>query len=300
MKIDGKTIGAAGLAAAGLVAMMAAPGMASHSWASYHWERAGTNEVTVPVVDFTTGEWASSNRAQIAVNDWNFSDYIESPYRKGTGSNTACPIVSGEIHVCNDNYGNTGWLGIASISATRGRTKHIIGGVTKLNDYFYDDPDSGYDNDIWRQLVMCQEIGHDYGLGHQNEDFSTNLTDSCMEYTSTPTAIDMTPDAHDWEQLAVIYAHSHSGDDSGGPGGGRGNGGGKGKKLGQSGTGPADWGRAIGFDAQGRPNRYVRSMNSYDIITHVTWAIGEGTGDGHHHEDERGPRRHSGERHFDF
>ncbi|NNE49015.1 MAG: hypothetical protein HKN38_02290 [Altererythrobacter sp.] len=273
-------------------ALLATPVIAGHSWNNYHWERT-SNEITVPVVDFTTGEWAQSNRVQQAVNDWNQSEYIDSPYVRGSGSNTACPIVGGEIHVCNDTYGDTGWVGIASISASRGRNPHITGGVSKMNDTYYALPQ--YDNDVWRQLVMCQEIGHDYGLGHQNENFNTNSTDSCMEYTSTPTAIDKTPDAHDYEQLRTIYAHSHGGD--GGGGGGNGGGRGKPKKF-DVGNRPSDWGTPIGRDAQGRPNLYKRSTASFDIYTHVTWAIGEGP-DGHHdHDEHNGPRQHSGDRRF--
>lgn len=271
--------------------VLATPVVANHSWASYHWERT-TPEIAVPIVDFTTGEWAQSNRVQTAVSDWNQSEYINSPYMRGSATNTACPIVSGEIHVCNDEYGDTGWVGIASITTTRGRTTHITGGVSKMNDTYFALPQ--YDNDVWRQLVMCQEIGHDYGLGHQNESFSTNTTDSCMEYTSTPTAIDKTPDQHDYYQLANVYAHSHGGGNGGGPGKGRG----KPKKF-DVGNRPADWGTPIGRDAQGRPNLYKRSEASFDVITHVTWAIGEGPdGDHDHTEDNKGPRQHSGDRRF--
>nr|WP_298897742.1 hypothetical protein [uncultured Altererythrobacter sp.] len=279
--------------AAASAAVLATPVIAGHSWSNYHWERT-TNEISPPVVDFTTGEWAQSNRVQQAVNDWNRSAYINSDYVRGQGNNTACPIVAGEIHVCNDDYGNTGWVGIASISATRGRTTHIIGGVSKMNDYFYAMP--YYDNDIWRQLVMCQEIGHDYGLGHQNENFNSHETDSCMEYTSTPDAADKTLNQHDLDQLASIYAHSHGGGDGGG---GSGNGGGKGKpKKFDVGNRPADWGTPIGRDAQGRANLFKRSEASFDVITHVTWAIGEGPDGDHDHGEHEGPRQHSGDRRF--
>ncbi len=274
------------------VTAWAAPVLASHSWSNYHWERT-VNEISPTVVDFTTGEWERSNRVELAVNDWNRSQYINSKYERGQGTNTSCPIPAGEIHVCNDDYGNTGWVGIASISATRGRTTHIIGGVSKMNDYYYAMP--FYDNPLWRQLVMCQEIGHDYGLGHQNENFKSHETDSCMECTDTPDDFDMTLNQHDLDQLATIYAHSHGSDDGGGGGPGGGKGGGKPKNF-DVGNTPADWGTPIGRDAQGRPNLYKRSMASFDVITHVTWAIGEGP-DGHH-DHEEGPRQHKGDHHF--
>ena len=205
----------------------------------------------------------------------------------------ACAIVRDEINVCNDDYGSVGWLGLARITISSG---HITGGSTLLNDYYFNQ--DRYNNDVWRQLVMCQEIGHDYGLGHQNENFSTDVTTSCMEYTSQP-AGNEGPDQHDYDQLALIYVHREGGDtgDGGGgkPGKGGGKGGGKPNKF-DVGNTPADWGTPIGRDAQGRPNLYKLSMASFDVITHVTWAIGEGP-DGHH-DHEEGLRQHKGDHHF--
>lgn len=257
----------AGACIAGATALTV-PALANHSWGSYHWERTG-DEVTIPVNDHTTGAWPG--RVAIAVADWNQSIRVQSPLDSDRSGDSACNLTLNEIHVCNDDYGNNGWLGIASISATRGRTTHIIAGSTKLNDYYFNLPQ--YSGESWAQLVACQEIGHDYGLGHQNENFDTDLTTSCMEYTRLPAGNEH-PDFHDYAMLEEIYAHSDSSGDTSGPGPGRG--GGPKKNLGAVGNGPAEWGQAIGFDASGRPNLYVRSMASYDIITHVTWAIGEG------------------------
>jgi len=267
------------------------PLLANHSWSTYHWVRT-SNEITVPVINNTTGIWAQRNHTGIAVADWNVSPYIEAPMVRGN-ADPACAIVRDEINVCNDDYGSVGWLGLARITISSG---HITGGARLLNDYYFNQ--DRYNNDVWRQLVMCQEIGHDYGLGHQNENFSTDVTTSCMEYTSQP-AGNEGPDQHDYDQLALIYAHREGGDtgDGGGgkPGKGGGKGGGKPNKF-DVGNTPADWGTPIGRDAQGRPNLYKRSMASFDVITHVTWAIGEGP-DGHH-DHEEGPRQHKGDHHF--
>jgi hypothetical protein len=249
-------------AAAGLAAV-AVPAAANHAWSSYHWERTGA-EVTVPVIDNTTGIWKSRNHTGIAVSDWNQSAVIQAPLATGN-ADPACAGVGGQINVCNDDYGDIGWLGIASISVTRGKTTHITSGITKLNDFYFNQ--NGYNNDTWRQLVTCQEIGHDYGLGHQNEDFNTDATNSCMEYTRVPAGNEH-PDPHDYEMLLDIYAHSDGG--SSGPGGG------KPPKKFDAGNHPSDWGQATGFDAQGRPNEYRRVVGNELIITHVTWAIGEG------------------------
>lgn len=302
MGLDKKFI-RAGIVTAGL-GLLATPLLANHSWGNYHWATA-SGVVEVPVIDNTTGVWQTSspfgtgNYVRVAVDDWNKSENINSSLSSGN-ADSSCPLVVGEIHVCNGDYGDTGWVGIASISTYRGRDSHIAGGITKLNDYFFDTYTAAngtkpYDNPTWRQLVTCQEIGHDYGLGHQNENFSTDATTSCMEYTSKP-ADNEHPDAHDYEQLAEIYAHDGGGTD---PSPGPGKGGGKGGKNKVTvGNTPAAWGQAIGYDAQGRANMFKRSTNSFDIYTHVTWAPHVEGGNGHDHEAE--PRRHSGERVFNF
>ena len=264
-------------AGVGAIAIAAAPAIADHAWNNYHWAKSGA-EVTVPIYDSTTGIWQQRGHVGIAVNDWNKSTVIQSSLSRGN-SDPSCPIVGGEINVCNDDYGATGWVGIASITTGGRRDPHITGGVTKLNDYYFNQP--YYNNDTWRQLVTCQEIGHDYGLGHQNENFNTDETTSCMEYTSNAAGNEH-PDAHDYEMLLDIYAHS-----DGGTGGttGPGNGGGKGKKNRvETGDHPSEWGRAIASDASGRPNVFERQVGHEFVITHVTWAIGEGPqrGGGNH------------------
>ncbi|MBB3764698.1 hypothetical protein [Sphingomicrobium lutaoense] len=261
--------------AGGSVAALAAitgPATANHAWSTYHWDTGSTTVVSVPIMDNVSGVW--EQHLDQAIVDWNKSAHINATEMPGSANTKRCPITSGQIDVCNDTYGSTGWLGIASIALSNG---HISGGVTKVNDTYFNT--STYNNDTWRQLVMCQEIGHDYGLGHQNEDFNTDLTTSCMEYTNQP-AGNEGPDAHDYNMLAQIYGHTHGGSGGGGEepckGGWKkcGSGNGNGKMIGLTGAGPADWGRAVGFDKQGRANVYSRRAGGYTIITHVTWAMG--------------------------
>ena len=48
------------------------------------------------------------------------------------------------------------------------------------------------------------------------------------------------------------------------------------------GDSPAEWGRAIHSDAQGRPDVFEMDLgNGNKKITHVLWAIGEGPRGGH-------------------
>jgi hypothetical protein len=190
---------AAFASAAGL---LATPVFAVHSWNGYHWART-TTQVAPPVVNITNSTWSA--RVATAVSDWNQSTVIQSPLSNSTGNNRTCKPIAGKILVCNASYGNTGWLGIASIWLSS--SGHISQGTTKLNDTYY--AQAQYNTPAWRQAVTCQEIGHNYGLAHQDEDFSTDATSSCMEYTSIPAGNEHA-DAHDYNQLLSIYNHTDS------------------------------------------------------------------------------------------
>lgn len=252
------------LALAGTIATVvaASPVVATHSWNGYHWSK-GSGELTIPVYDNVNSTWDSY--VVTAVNDWNQSTVINSPLLPGTTSPRQCRGVAGTIQVCNAAYGKTGWLGIASISLSGG---HISQGTTKLNDTYFST--AQYNNPSWRALVTCQEIGHDYGLGHQDEDFTTDNTNSCMDYTNLPAGNEH-PDAHDYEQLLDIYSHADAAAGTGGIVRGK-----SGLEV-EPGDTPAEWGRAIHFDKQGRPDYFERiDAPGQKTITHVFWAVGEG------------------------
>ena len=85
------------------------------------------------------------------------------------GSNPAsCLPTAGRIEVCNAAYGTNGWLGIAQIWVSSG--SHITQATTRVNDTYFNQ--AFYNTSAWRQMVMCQEIAHDFGLDHQDENFN--------------------------------------------------------------------------------------------------------------------------------
>ena len=180
------------------------PTQAGHAWGVYHWART-TASFDLPVINSTTSDW--DGYVTRAIADWSDSsvlNMIEDP--NGATSNRVrrqCKSPSGMVRICNLSYGQTGWIGIAGISIdTNG---HIVKGYTKLNDtYFSWDY---YNGDDWKQSVTCQELGHDIGLGHQDEDFDNSSLFSCMDYQDPPYEY---PNAHDYDQLASIYAHTDS------------------------------------------------------------------------------------------
>ena len=116
-----------------------------------------------------------------------------------------CQPATGKVEICNANYGNNNWLGIAQIWISG---SHITKGAVKVNDYYFNQ--AAYNTRDWRDLVMCQEVGHIFGLDHQDENFSNGNLGTCMDYTSDPDGPppNLQPNPHDYYMLdAVIYDH---------------------------------------------------------------------------------------------
>jgi hypothetical protein len=192
---------------------------ANHTWGKYHWARA-TNPLTLDVGDNVSGTW--DRHLDDAVQDWNVSSVLNLTVVGGGSDPATCPPNAGRIEVCNAAYGTTGWLGLAQIWVSSG--SHITQATTKVNDTYF--IQAFYNTSAWRQLVMCQEIAHGFGLDHQDENFNNPNLGSCMDYTNDPEGPPSNehPNAHDYAQLEEIYAHLDGGGGTGGGGRGRGRG----------------------------------------------------------------------------
>lgn len=191
-----------------IILAAAVPSGATHAWGPYHWARTG-NPFTLKVQDSVTSVWDSYLNTANA--DWAASSVLNLTKEQGDESSSGrrkCNPVAGKVRVCNQTYGFNGWLGIASIWLTTG--SHIAQGTTKLNDSYFNT--TTYNKPEWRQFVTCQEIGHDFGLAHQDENFSNPNLGSCMDYTDFPLGPpDNThPNAHDYDQLVTNYNHNDS------------------------------------------------------------------------------------------
>ena len=187
-----------------LIAMLAAfpfSVSANHAWGPYHWART-SNPVPLKINDSMTSDW--DDNLNVAISDWDQSTMLSLTKVAASDAQNVrkrCKAISGQVHVCNANYGFNGWLGLAQIWITGG--EHITQGTAKMNDSYLS---SGY-SETNKQHVICQEIGHDWGLDHQDEsgaDFNT-----CMDYSN---ALDNPhPNAGDYDQLLCIYDPSRFG-----------------------------------------------------------------------------------------
>lgn len=255
-------------------ALLSAPLSANHSWGGYHWART-TSSFDLIVVNSTTSDWDAY--VDQATADWSASDKLNmvQDVNGDTSVKTRrqCRAPGGRVRICNLDYGYNGWLGVAGIYIDA--DGHIVKGYTKLNDTYF--ASAYYDSPDWRQAVTCQELGHDIGLDHQDENFDNDPLFSCMDYQDPPYAY---PNSHDYEQLDSIYAHTDS-YDSYDDGSASGDGGcnappGKGCNKGQApGDLPDEAGWGISLGRHGQTERFLRiEPDGTRILTFVTWAIG--------------------------
>jgi hypothetical protein len=246
----------------GALLALASPVLASHSWGGYHWART-TNTFTLKLGSNVSSPWDSVLATTSA--DWSQSTVLDTTLVAGLAGRN-CKPTAGRVEVCNRTYGNNGWLGIAQIWITGGT--HITQATTKMNDTYFNT--AKYNTLAWRNMVMCQEVGHAFGLDHQDENFDNSNLDTCMDYTNDPTS-NQHPNAHDYAELETIYAHTDSTTTVGASlPTGKGN---SANGISNNLENLAEWGKAVGKDGQGRDNLFERDFGGgRRVLTHVYWA----------------------------
>lgn len=273
------------------VLFAATPLFAGHAWGTNHWSRScGTCPATITIHDSLGSLFSSSTDFHDHLSKAVFGDpsNIFMTERRGWNDSAAltltivpaawdivtrnnCPAVTGAVRVCNFPYGSNGWAGLAQINATNG---HINWATAKMNDTYLTNQVAP-----WRRHVMCQEVGHDFGLGHTSENGTSQNT--CMDYYRNSFFADWmstAPNQHDFDQIltqhhwgtgAASLPFDHltalriPGDD----------------RL----TEPWEWGTPIAWDREGRADTFARVIgtdgkgNDITIITHALWV--DDTGD---------------------
>ncbi len=239
------------------------PAEASHSWGTYHWART-TSAFTLNLgSNVDAAKWGTL--LSTAATDWSASTVLDTPVVAGLTTGRKCRPTSGRVEVCSAAYGNNGWLGLASISITGGT--HITQGTAKMNDSYFNTVT--YNNPNEKLHVMCQEVGHTFGLGHTSEDGSSQNT--CMDYFSNTGAnasstVSTHPNAHDYELLASMYAHADTTSTVKAS---------SASTSGSVGDERSSWGREVHRAADGSHSTFERDFGGGEkVITHVTWAVG--------------------------
>lgn len=238
-----------------LVGALAGVANADHPWGNYHWARTA-NPLSLKLGDNMSSSWDSY--LAVASSDWSASSVLDTSVVASGKNPRTCRPTAGRVEVCNYRYGNNGWLGIAQIWISG---SHITQGVTKMNDTYFNT--STYNTPAWKQFVVCQEVGHTFGLDHQDENFNNANLGSCMDYTSNP-GTNQHPNAHDYAQLETIYAHLDSTNTA--------------FSTTVNGKAPVDldnpteWGKAVKQDAQGKDSVFEKDLGQgKKLLTHVLW-----------------------------
>lgn len=229
---------------------------ANHSWGGYHWARTA-NPFTIMLGDNLTTNWDSY--LQTASSDWSLSNVLNTAIVTGGTNPKFCRAKAGRAEICNARYGNNGWLGIASIWISG---YHITQGTVKMNDTYFNT--ATYNTAAWKNLVMCQEVGHLFGLDHQDENFSNTPLGTCMDYSNNPVP-NQHPNQHDYDMLETLYAHLDTT-----------------TTISQTSlSSPADidtsdpkqWGKEIKKSFDGRASLFEKDFgNGRKMFTHVFWA----------------------------
>jgi len=237
------------------------PASANHSWNGYHWARTA-NPFTLKLGDNTSGLW--TGMLGTASSDWSASTVFDTTIVAGSTKPRSCRPTSGRVEVCSASYGNTGWLGLAQIWITGG--VHITQGIVKNNDYYFGTSTYTYNNTAEMQHVICQEVGHTFGLAHQDE--SGISLNTCMDYyhnTSSTDTKSTHPNQHDYDELVTIYSHL---DNTSTVGAARAN-------AAPFGTPGSDENGTPRGASRERGSWYAQDLGNGDfLLTHVYWAPG--------------------------
>src|SRR3989338_5158655 len=242
---------------------------ANHSWGGYHWART-VNPFNLKFGDNVSTVW--DGHLATASTDWSVSSVLNTTIVTGQSKGN-CRPTKGRVEVCNKTYGDNGWLGLAQIWVSG---SHITQGVAKMNDTYFNI--APYNTPAWRQFVICQEVGHTFGLNHQDVNFSNANLGTCMDYTNDPDGTlfgqldNRHPNQHDYDMMTEIYAHINSPSSGGNPGKGKGSGKPAGVGANIDLNNPSAWGQAVKKDALGKNSLFERDLgNGQVLITHVIW-----------------------------
>ncbi|NIM47836.1 MAG: hypothetical protein GTO22_00995 [Gemmatimonadales bacterium] len=185
----------------GAMLTLAATASADHAWNGYHWP---------------------DNNLSPTVNDKTSSSLFDIPAAVAEWTNLGTPIApqmtsgNADVDVVVKRM-NANWLGVARISVDS--AGHIQAGRVELNRLYL----NSLTFDEWDHVV-CQELGHIWGLDHNHDGPSGGTPDDTCMNSSLHLGEYPAPNSHDAEQLNAIYGHADNlgGGDGGGGGGGGG------------------------------------------------------------------------------
>lgn len=183
--------------------------VSAEQWSVYHWYRSDDAELVLDIGDChsPTSRTNWSGLLSEVVANWNdIPNGGNSPYIGFRKTNCG----GADIKSYNDDYGNTGWLGLATLSIGKGKGYHIRSAESQVNEYYVAYPGYyNFDEAIEWQHVLCQEIGHTFGVGHNRPgDSDGNYDNTCMNDVVFPLRYP-TANKYEYDLLNSMYEHNH-------------------------------------------------------------------------------------------
>lgn len=164
----------------------------------YSWNSKKDEGLKLKIVNALSTDWHSYFDKAIA--DWeNGSPDVLTLQTSIVSPDPDCTPESDIMKVCNKDYGETGWKGINEI-LTQGKT--IVASVAKMNENYLAGNSANMEHH--KQYTMCHEIGHGFGLPHQDESFTNKDLGTCMDYSDSPQN-NLVPNQKDFDSLNILY-----------------------------------------------------------------------------------------------
>jgi hypothetical protein len=175
-----------------LVMVLSSVSVQAGNYLGYRWA-TNQNPFTIELGLNVNRTWAPLVDA--ASMNWSKSAVLKTMTAPGRTSPAICAISMGRVEVCNAKYGQTGWYGLTQFAMTNG---YISGAVVKLNDSYKMSRD-------YKTMIACHEIGHTFGLDHQDTTFSNSNLGTCLDYASDPRG-NLQPNNVDYSTLLEVYS----------------------------------------------------------------------------------------------
>jgi len=83
----------------------------------------------------------------------------------------------------------------------------IEAAVVRINDTYFSQ--ETYSTEEWRNMVMCHELGHVWGVPHVDESFSNEPAGTCMDYSLDPVP-NQSPNNDDFIKLESLYTEANA------------------------------------------------------------------------------------------
>jgi len=177
----------------------------------FGWKRPEEGEkLKLKISNALTGDW--DGYFDDAIADWNGAARAEGDAdvldldTERVDTDEVCTPIEGIMKVCNADYGDTGWKGINECLI---QGDVIISSVAKMNEFYlgldkYQGVLTTSTLEDQRRYTMCHEIGHGFGLSHQDATFGNPDLYTCLDYTNNP-GVNLQPNPEDYHALNILY-----------------------------------------------------------------------------------------------